>query len=147
MTTTTTAAKPGEDQAPPVGELLQQKADDDNVKTETGGRDDMTTRAQQDVARDEAASAKVEALEDDPPQNLSDWPTDKAKYKTFGGEGMYEDGPTTNLGPSGLRHLEGGGVSINGKNVDNPDDYKGVPIPGGPTDPNTAKISGERDLS
>jgi hypothetical protein len=38
-------------------------------------------------------------------------------------------------------------VSIDGETVDNPDDYKGVPIPGGPTDPNTPRISGERDLS
>jgi hypothetical protein len=38
-------------------------------------------------------------------------------------------------------------VSIEGEKVDNPDDYKGVPIPGGPTDPNTPKLSGERDLT
>jgi hypothetical protein len=28
--------------------------------------------------------------------------------------------------------------------VDNPKDYKGTPIPGGPTDPNTPQLAGER---
>ena len=111
---------------------------------DTKAQDQTDEQAQ---AEDEAATAKVQALEDDPPQELSDWPDDKAKYKTFGGDETYEDGPATKLGPSGLRHHEGGSVSIDGEKVDNPDDYKGVPIPGGPTDPNTPKISGERDLT
>jgi hypothetical protein len=122
-------------------------ADDAKAEDQTDEHQGKTEQAQQDIKEDEAATAKVEALEDDPPQDLADWPDDKAKYKTFGGDEMYEDGPTTKLGPSGLRHHEDGSVSIEGEKVDNPDDYKGVPIPGGPTDPNTPKASGERDLT
>jgi hypothetical protein len=86
-------------------------------------------------------------LEDDPPKNLEDWPDDDRKYKTFGGgEGDhgYEEGPEKNLGPSGLRHNEDGSVEIDGEKVDNPEDYKGDPIPGGPTDPNAPGLSGEK---
>ena len=84
------------------------------------------------------AREKVESLEDDPPKDLKDWPDDEAKYKTFGGpegETSYEEGPTSDLGPSGVRHHDDGSVSVDGEKVDNPDDYKGEPIPGGPSDP------------
>lgn len=80
-------------------------------------------------------------LEEDPPKELDDWPDDQAKYETFGGsEGQhgYDEGPEAKLGPSGLRHHEDGSVSIDGEMVDNPQDYKGDPIPGGPSDPYAA---------
>ena len=35
-----------------------------------------------------------------------------------------------------LRHREDGQVEIDGEEVDDPSEYKGDPIPGGPTDPN-----------
>jgi hypothetical protein len=98
----------------------------------------------------EEARKEVEALEDDPPQDLSDWPTGKAKYETLGGadsESGYDDSATANLGPSDVRHYEDGTVEVGGEKVDNPEDYKGEPIPGGPTDPNTPATSGEQDLS
>jgi hypothetical protein len=82
---------------------------------------------------------KVKALEEDPPKNLEDWPDDHAKYVTFGGPDgghSYEEGPESKLGPSGLRHLPDGSVEIDGEKVDDPSQYKGDPIPGGPTDPN-----------
>ena len=82
------------------------------------------------------------------PEKLEDWPEGKAKYETLGGpEGThtYEEGPEKNLGPSGVRHHEDGSVSIDGEKVDNPDDYKGEPIPGGPTDPNAQAVAGEKD--
>ncbi|HEV2820879.1 MAG TPA: hypothetical protein VGW11_10255 [Solirubrobacteraceae bacterium] len=90
---------------------------------------------------DEDVRRTLEELEDDPPKALEDWPTGKAKYETFGGgEGQhgYEEGPEAKLGPSGLRHHENGSVSIEGEMVDNPQDYKGDPIPGGPSDPDAA---------
>ncbi len=99
---------------------------------------------------DKRAEEKVAALEDDPPKDLEDWPDDEAKYKTFGGaEGDtgYDEGPTANLGASNVRHHEDGSVTVDGEKVDNPDDYKGDPIPGGPTDPNSPKLSGEQDLT
>jgi hypothetical protein len=87
-------------------------------------------------------------LEEDPPKDLKDWPDDERKYETFGGgEGDhgYEEGPEKNLGPSGLRRHEDGSITIDGEKVDNPDDYKGDPIAGGPTDPNAPKDEIEDD--
>ena len=86
----------------------------------------------------EQAERKVKELEEDPPKKLEDWPDDHAKYVTFGGrEGDhgYEEGPESKLGPSGLRHMPDGSVEIDGEKVDDPERYKGDPIPGGPTDP------------
>lgn len=90
-------------------------------------------KAQQATERHEKAGEKVKELEDDPPQNLEDWPTDRAKYRTLGGpegESGYEEGPTAKLGPSELRYHEDGSISISGEKVDNPDDYKAdEPLP------------------
>src|SRR3954447_12688150 len=91
---------------------------------------------------------KLKELEEDPPKDLKDWPDDERKYETFGGrEGDhgYEEGPEKNLGPSGLRRHEDGSIEIDGDKVDNPDDYKADPIPGGPTDPNAPSDSIEDD--
>lgn len=87
------------------------------------------------------AQEKVEALEDDPPQDLSEWPDDQAKYETFGGSDSqaYDEGATQNLGPPSLRRYSDGTVEIEGEAVDNPDEYKGPPIKGGPTDPSVAE--------
>src|SRR3954453_14749784 len=92
-----------------------------------------------DPGEPEETSDVMQKLEEDPPKDLKDWPDGEGKYETYGGqEGDhgYEEGPEAKLGPSGLRHHEDGSVSIDGEKVDNPDDYKGDPIPGGPTDPN-----------
>lgn len=86
---------------------------------------------------------KMKKLEENPPEKLEDWPTDDAKYKTFGGgEGDhgYDEGPETKLGASGVRHFEDGSVEVDGEKVDNPDEFKGDPIPGGPTDPNSSHL-------
>lgn len=94
---------------------------------------------------EEAAEQEVAQLEDDPPKDLQDWPDGDAKYKTLGGaegDSGYDDGPTKNLGESNVRHHEDGTVTVDGEEVDNPDDYKGEPIPGGPTDPNAADPEG-----
>ena len=111
---------------------------------------DDSRRAQEVAEAHERGQEKMKELEDDPPKDLKDWPTDEAKYQTFGGgEGDhgYEEGPESKLGPSGLRHHEDGSVSIDGEKVDNPDDYKGEPIPGGPTDPNASRLAGEDDTA
>src|SRR4051812_26922831 len=70
---------------------------------------------------------KVRKLEENPPERIEDWPDDEAKYETFGGpEGdhTYEEGPESKLGPSSLRHHEGGDVSIDGEKVEDPERYK-----------------------
>jgi hypothetical protein len=87
---------------------------------------------------DESVEQEMKEVEENPPEKLEDWPGGKAKYKTFGGpeaESGYGDGATDKLGPADLEHHEDGSVSIEGEKVDNPEDYKGEPIPGGPTDP------------
>jgi len=95
------------------------------------------------------ARKEMEKLEEgDPPENLEDWPDGDAKYETFGGpEGThtYQEGPEQKLGDSGVRHHEDGSVTVDGEKVDNPDDYKGDPIPGGPTDPDAQAVEGEKD--
>ena len=89
---------------------------------------------------DEDVDAEIKQIEEDPPDKLEDWPAGKAKYRTMGGpehQSGYDEGVTSKLGPSELRYHDDGEVSVGGEKVDNPDDYKGDPIPGGPTDPNT----------
>ena len=98
---------------------------------------------------EEAAQQEVADLEEDPPQNLEDWPDGDAKYKTFGGpdsETGYDEGPTAKLGASDVRHHEDGTVTVDGEEVDNPDDYKGDPIPGGPTDSDSTPQPGDKSM-
>ena len=102
--------------------------------------DDAATKAKDEEQEVEEAKKVMEELEEgDPPEKLEDWPGGKAKYQTYGGpdsgDGGYEDGATAKLGPSNLRHHEDGSVTIDGEEVDDPDEYKGEPIPGGPSDP------------
>jgi hypothetical protein len=108
---------------------------------------DEHDKAEQAMERHERAEKTIKELEDDPPKNLEDWPDDEAKYITFGGaEGdhSYEEGPESKLGPSSLERKHDGSVEIEGEAVDDPDEYKGEPIPGGPTDPDSAELAGER---
>jgi hypothetical protein len=87
-------------------------------------------------ARDKAKET-IHELEENPPEKLEDWPEDESKYETFGGpegEHSYDEGPEAQLGQSDVRHHEDGSVSVEGEKVDNPDEFKGDPIPGGPTD-------------
>src|SRR3954469_865423 len=102
--------------------------------------DSESKKAQEKEEEREHAREKIEELEEgDPPSDLEDWPDDAAKYETFGGpegEHGYHEGPEQEkLGPASLRHHEDGRVTIAGDEVDDPDDYKSEPIPGGPTDP------------
>src|SRR5438105_13178601 len=108
------------------------------------GEESEVAKARKAAEEEEQAKKKVKELEDDPPEKLEDWPDDKAKYETFGGaegEEGYEESVTSKLGPSSLRYREDGGVEIEGEEVDDPDEYKSDPIPGGPTDP---RIKGAR---
>ena len=113
-----------------------------------GERGGAAERAREKEDAWQQASEKIRKLgeEDEPPTDLKDWPDDEAKYITYGGgEGDhgYDEGPEKKLGPSSLERHEDGSISIEGEKVDNPDDYKGEPIPGGPTDPNAPKLAGE----
>jgi hypothetical protein len=110
---------------------------------------DMQDKAKEAEEKHDRAREKMKELEeqDEPPTNLADWPEDEAKYVTYGGpEGdhSYEEGPEKKLGPSSLERRPDGSVLIAGEEVDNPDDYRGDPVPGGPTDPDTPELHGER---
>ncbi len=110
--------------------------------------DEAAEKAQAAEEEQDEAKQEMERLEEgDVPKNLEDWPSGKAKYETFGGpEGphTYQEGPEEKLGPSGVRHHEDGSVTIDGEPVDNPDEFKGDPIPGGPTDPDAPAVAGEK---
>jgi hypothetical protein len=98
----------------------------------------------------EEAKEEIQQLEEDPPEKLEDWPDGQAKYETFGGaEGdhSYDEGPEAKLGPDSVRHREDGSVEVGGEEVDDPDEFKGDPIPGGPTDPDAASNPDEQRLS
>ena len=85
-------------------------------------------RAREQADEVEEAKQEISALEEgDPPEDLEDWPTGRAKYLTYGGpEGTagYDEGPTKKLGPSSLEHHEDGSVTIEGEEVDDPSEFK-----------------------
>ena len=54
----------------------------------------------------EDAKQEIQALEEDPPEKLEDWPEGQAKYETFGGaEGdhSYDEGPEAKQGDRSQR--------------------------------------------
>jgi hypothetical protein len=114
--------------------------------------DDAPPRTTAQESRDKEDKDAHEVMDrlataDELPSDLSDWPTDKAKFLTLGGsddDDRYGEGATAKLGPAEVVHHAGGAVSVGGEQVDNPEDFKGEPIPGGPTDPNAPAIAGER---
>jgi len=122
-----------------------EEVDAEDLKEEQGS--EARQKAEEAKEAYEKAEETVKKLEEDPPKNLEDWPEDEAKYRTFGGgEGDhgYDEGPEAKLGPSELRRHEDGSVEIGGEKVDDPDEYKAEPIQGGPTDPETPELHGER---
>jgi hypothetical protein len=139
-----------------VAEEEVEERDEEQETSEDKSDEDMSAseKAQKEEEEREEAREKVAKMEEEgTPENLEDWPTDKAKYETFGGpegEHSYHEGPEEeHLGPSSLRHHEDGKVSIAGDEVDDPDEYKTDPIPGGPTDEesNDPSAGGEGDDS
>jgi hypothetical protein len=117
--------------------------EDDRSQGEDGGGEgsEAQEKAKEAAESREKAQEEMKELEekDEVPKNLEDWPSDKGKYMTYGGqEGdhSYAEGPEQKLGPSELRRHSDGSIEISGEKVDDPDEYKGDPIPGGPTDPN-----------
>jgi hypothetical protein len=136
------------------GTTEEDRPSDEEQQESPSGEDQSDARKSAEEAEKEAdeAKQKVKDLEEDPPEKLEDWPDDKAKYETFGGaEGdeSYEESVTSKLGPSSLRHREDGSVEVEGEEVDDPEEYKGEPIPGGPTDPkmSDSRAYGEPDLT
>jgi hypothetical protein len=121
---------------------------DDEQGTTAETQDGDKTELEQEL---DAAKQEMSDLEqaDEVPTDPKDWPGGRAKFLTYDvdSDEPYGEGATAKLGPSSLQHHEDGSVSIDGEKVDDPEKYKGEPIPGGPTDPNAAKLSGEKDRS
>jgi hypothetical protein len=104
---------------------------------ETEEKDEQES-GDKDTMDSEEVDKQIKEVEENPPDKLEDWPGGQAKYRTIGGGDAneeWEEGPTKHLGPSDVRYYEDGSVTVAGEKVDNPEDFKGDPIPGGPTDP------------
>ena len=116
-------------------------------RSQTEDKDEAAKKAQEAEEKFEAAKQKMEELEENPPEKLEDWPDDAAKYQTFGGsedgESTYDEQHEEALGEHSVRHHEDGSVEVKGEKADDPDKYKGEPIPGGPTDPDAPEMPGE----
>lgn len=117
---------------------------EEQTETRETEQDDAHAKAQEAEEKHERAKEKMEELEQNPPENLEDWPDDEAKYETFGGgESNYDEQHEEALGEADVRHHEDGKVEVKGEEAENPGDYKGEPIPGGPTDPDAPAMPGE----
>ena len=98
----------------------------------------------------EAAKEEIHRLEEDPPDKLEDWPDGQAKYETFGGaEGDHSTtrAPRRSSGPTRCATTRTASVEVSGEKVDDPDEFKGEPIPGGPTDPDAKSNPDEQRLA
>jgi hypothetical protein len=87
--------------------------------------------AREKEERSEQAKQEIEELEqaDELPEDIGGWPDGPAKYETFGkDDDAYGEGATEKLGPANLKRHADGSITIDGEEVDNPDDYKGEPI-------------------
>lgn len=116
------------------------------AQQDEGSKDKSQLEQELDDAKQEMTDLEQA---DEVPTEPKDWPDGRAKFLTFDvdSDEPYGEGATAKLGPSSLQHHEDGSVSIDGEKVDDPEKYKGDPIPGGPTDPNAAKLAGEKDRS
>jgi hypothetical protein len=122
----------------------QQESERQESGRQESGREDASTKAQEAEEKHERARQKMEEIEENPPEKLEDWPDDATKYETFGGgDASYDENHEEALGEHSVRHHDDGKVEVKGEEVDNPDDYKGDPIPGGPTDPDAPAMPGE----
>ena len=128
----------------------EQQGDDGQSEPQGEEQSDAHKKAQEAEEKHERAKEKMEELDKDPPDKLEDWPDDEAKYETFGGsedQSGYDEHHEEALGEHSVRHYDDGKVEVKGEEVDNPDEYKGDPIPGGPTDPDAPAMPGEEKNS
>ena len=121
---------------------------EEEVET-TDDKDSAAERAQEFKERQEKAKEEMKEFEqqDELPSDPKEWPDGPAKYQTIDGdsEEPYGEGLTGKLGPASVEHHEDGSVTVDGEEVDDPDEYKGEPIPGGPTDPKQDRLGSDED--
>ena len=88
----------------------------------------------EELSPHERAAEEMREFEqsDEVPRDLSDWPSGKAKYITYGeaDDEAYGEGATAKLGPAEVQHHEDGTVTVAGEDAD-PADHKGEPIKSG----------------
>ena len=88
----------------------------------------------EELSPHERAAEEMREFEkaDEVPRDLSDWPSGKAKYITYGeaDDEAYGEGATGKLGPAEVAHHEDGTVTVAGEKAD-PADHKGEPIKSG----------------
>jgi hypothetical protein len=130
-----------EEQGSATRDEEEKDQDQESTGADSAADNDAKSEAEDE---DEQAKQEIKKLEEEgPPEKLEDWPTGKAKYETYGGpegEHPYNEGPEDQLGPADTRHREDGSVEVEGEKVDDPEELKGEPIPGGPTDPDTPNL-------
>ena len=123
-------------------------AEDETVET-TDDKDSAASRAQEFKERQEKAKEEIKEFEqrDEFPSDPKEWPDGPAKYQTIDGDGEdpYGEGITGKLGPASVEHHTDGSVSVEGEKVDDPEEFKGEPIPGGPTDPKQDRLGSDED--
>ena len=123
-------------------------APDEEVET-TDDKDSAAQRAEEFRDRQEKAKEEIKEFEsqDELPSDPKQYPDGPAKYLTIDadGEDPYGEGITGKLGPASVEHHEDGSVTVGGEPVDNPDDFKGEPLPGGPTDPKQDRLGSDED--
>jgi len=108
-------------------EASHAKKDTRSARDKAQGKADERELAQDEMRDLEAGEA---------PTEREGWPSGPAQYLTYGSEDdQYGTGVTAKLGPADVRHYADGSVSVGGQIVDDPGDYKGEPLIGGPTDP------------
>ena len=124
-------------------------ADDEEAVETTDDKDSAAARAEEFRERQEKAKEEIKEFEqrDEFPSDPKEWPDGPAKYQTIDGDGEdpYGEGITGKLGPASVEHHEDGSVTVEGEKVDDPDEYKGEPIPGGPTDPKEDRLGSDED--
>lgn len=129
-----------------MAETENKNAETEEKGSEEGEKDDFEEKQKQ--AKEEMENFQEK---DDLPSDLKEWPDGKAKYTTFDSESgeAYGEGLTEKIGPPVTYH-EDGSVTVDGKKVDNPDDYKGDPIPlatdvADPDEEDVSEDDGEED--
>jgi hypothetical protein len=120
-------------------------ADTENKDAEAEEKDSQEAEKDDFAEKQKQAKEEMENFQeqDELPSDLKEWPGGKAKYTTFDSESgeAYGEGLTEKIGPPVTYH-EDGSVTVDGKKVDNPEDYKGDPIELATTDnPDSEDVS------
>ena len=140
-----------ENQDQPQDTQLSPDAEGDAQVAERGADSPESKSNERDLDQEvEDAKEEVKELEENPPEKLEDWPTGRAKYddvRRSRARDLLRRGGHRQARSLGRPLPRGRTVTKDGEEVDNPDEFNGEPIPGGPTDPNSPSVAGEKDYT